>query len=131
MSGFGGAGGMGGSIGGRGGRGGQRRGTGGVAGTFGSGGSGGVGECVDQANSSCEVCLCFNCFSQYGACIGDFGCPPIIDCATRTGCQGIGCYRPDTCQGVIDAFGGPFGTSVAITQQLFSCARGSGCPCGL
>lgn len=104
-------------------------GAGGVAGFGGSGGGGGVAQCVSQAKDDCDKCLCTSCFSQLGQCIADFGCPVILQCAEKTGCSGIGCYQPNTCQGVIDSFGGPFGQSAQRAFQLVACAINQGCPC--
>jgi hypothetical protein len=117
-------GGMGGSagMGGAGGFGGSGA-TGGVA------GAGGVGECVDRMPTECGKCLCESCFSQLGACIADWGCPAILECVQRTGCTGLGCYSPSTCQTVIDRFGGPIGTSTQLALGLMICAVTRGCPC--
>lgn len=97
--------------------------------TTGEGGSGGVAECIAQSRTKCEACLCGDCFHAYGDCVGDFGCPRILECIDATGCTGIDCYAPDTCQSVIDRFGGLMGASVAYVTELVECAADAGCPC--
>jgi hypothetical protein len=118
-----------GDCGGQGGAGGVA-GMGGVAGTGGDGGSGGVRQCIAQARDDCEVCLCRGCFDELGACIADFGCPIILSCVERTGCTGLGCYQPATCQGVIDAFGGLTGRSMTLVLELGVCGALRSCDCG-
>ena len=73
--------------------------------------------------------MCQNCFSQFGSCIADFGCPVIMQCIADTNCRGSGCYQPSTCQNVIDAFGGPGSTSTQLASNLYQCILGTGCPC--
>jgi hypothetical protein len=97
--------------------------------TTGEGGAGGVAECIAQAQSRCETCLCADCFQAYGDCIGDFGCPRILECMDVSGCSGIDCYAPETCQAVIDRFGGPAGASANYVIDLIECAVGASCPC--
>jgi len=97
--------------------------------TTGEGGSGGVAECVAQSQSNCEACLCADCFQPYGDCVGDFGCPKILECIDEVGCSGLDCYTPDTCQKVIDQFGGLAGASVAYVTALVECAVSASCPC--
>lgn len=98
--------------------------------TTGEGGSGGVAECIAQSRTDCEACLCSDCFEAYGDCVGDFGCPRILECMDATGCTGLDCYAPDACQTVIDRFGGLTGASVAYVTGLVACAIGAECPCG-
>jgi hypothetical protein len=128
-AGFGGAGGFGGSFGGSAGFGGSFGGSAGSSGAGGAGGSGGIGECLNQFPGACGQCLCTSCFSELGSCIADFGCPVILQCIDQTGCSGIGCYQPNTCQGVIDSFGGPFGPSTQKAVALAFCSSQSACPC--
>lgn len=97
--------------------------------TTGEGGSGGVAECVAQSESDCEACLCADCFQEYGDCVGDFGCPKILECIDEKGCSGLDCYTPDTCQKVIDKYGGPAGASVTYVTGLVECAAAASCPC--
>ncbi|HEX9619785.1 MAG TPA: hypothetical protein VF989_06605 [Polyangiaceae bacterium] len=109
-------------------------GQGGVAGasgssSSGSGGTGGVGQCVAQAESRCGICACRSCFDELGACIADFGCPVILDCIDRTGCEGLGCYQAATCRGVIDSFGGLLGASMQRAIVLALCTFEADCPC--
>lgn len=98
--------------------------------TTGEGGAGGVAECIAQSQTECEACLCSDCFQAYGDCVGDFGCPRIFECMDATGCSGLDCYTPDTCQTVIDRFGGLTGASIAYVAGLIECAVGAACPCG-
>jgi hypothetical protein len=86
--------------------------------------------CVSQAHSDCERCACGSCFGDLFACFGDRGCPAILQCANRTGCTGVDCYAPSTCQPVIDQYGGLSSQSTALAIPLFSCLQMSGCPCG-
>lgn len=97
--------------------------------TTGEGGAGGVAECIAQSQTNCEACLCADCFQAYGDCVGDFGCPRIFECMATTGCTGLDCYAPDTCQMVIDRFGGLAGASVAYVTGLVACAADANCPC--
>ena len=97
--------------------------------TTGEGGSGGVAECVAQSESDCEACLCADCFQEYGDCVGDFGCPKILECIDEAGCSGLDCYTPDTCQKVIDKYGGLAGASIAYVTGLVECAVTASCPC--
>ncbi|HEY6723913.1 MAG TPA: hypothetical protein VI197_07770 [Polyangiaceae bacterium] len=97
--------------------------------TTGEGGAGGVAECIAQSKTDCEACLCGDCFQAYGDCVGDFGCPRILECMDSTGCTGIDCYAPDTCQQVIDRFGGPMGASIGYVTGLVECAVAADCPC--
>ncbi len=94
----------------------------------GEGGSGGVAECLQQANSDCDSCLCSGCFSQYGACIGDFGCPIILQCFDQTGCNDLDCTLAE-CQPVIDRYGGLSGASMRYALTLLECASDQMCPC--
>lgn len=97
--------------------------------TTGEGGAGGVAECIAQSRTDCEACLCGDCFQAYGDCVGDFGCPRILECMDSTGCTGLDCYAPETCQRVIDRFGGLAGASVSYVTGLVECAVGANCPC--
>jgi hypothetical protein len=122
-------------------------GVGGFGGTFGRGGSTSAGgrsaggapvtggsvavdQCVNQARSECEQCACKACFDSIAPCFQDVGCPAILQCANLTGCSGVDCYNVNTCQTVIDQYGGITGSSVAVAQPLFQCLRSAGCPCG-
>jgi hypothetical protein len=108
------------------------RATGGRVATGGAptGGSVAVDQCVNQARSDCEMCACKACFDSIAPCFQDVGCPAILQCANLTGCTGIDCYNANTCQGVIDQYGGITGSSVLVAQPLFQCLRNAGCPCG-
>ena len=97
--------------------------------TSGEGGGGGVAECIAQADGECEACLCSSCFRAFGSCIGDFGCPRILECFDETQCSGDGCYEPETCQSVIDQFGGLNGASLRYASALLACAVRGSCPC--
>lgn len=98
--------------------------------TTGEGGSGGVAECIAQSRTDCEACLCSDCFEAYGDCVGDFGCPRILECMDAKDCSGLDCYTPNMCQAIIDRFGGLTGASVAYVAELVECAIDAECPCG-
>lgn len=91
-----------------------------------SGGSTGSGtqECgasnIDP-DDPCEVCVATSCTTEALNCCNQEGCLDIISCAQETGCDGIDCYSPDTCQAVIDAAGGP-SIAVEYAQPLGDCA---------
>jgi hypothetical protein len=101
----------------------------------GVGGAGGastaIQQCVSQARSDCEKCACGSCYDSLIPCFKDVGgCPQILACANRTGCTGVDCYQPGTCQAVIDRTGGIGSYSLQLALPLFTCVRGSGCACG-
>jgi hypothetical protein len=103
---------------------------GGTGGVIGSGGSAGADMCAAEANSVCEKCACTSCFGDITACFADSGCPAILSCANQTGCSGIDCLQPSTCETIIDQFGGISGSSVGLALPLFSCLQQAACPCG-
>jgi hypothetical protein len=86
-------------------------------------------QCAAAFPDACENCLCNNCSSEQNACLGNIGCRTIFDCISDTGCTGIDCYAPSTCQNVIDLFGGLAGTSVSLAFEVVDCAQTEGCPC--
>jgi len=104
---------------------------GGSAAAGGGGGTGGVSQCVAQASNDCQVCLCTSCLDWLGPCIGDVGCMQILNCVAVTGCSGSGCYQPNTCQPVIDSFGGLGSSSASRAISLYQCQGQANCPCGL
>ena len=107
-------------------------GTAGVAGAGGISGSGGIGElCSVLGASSCEQCVCQTCAVPIVSCFSDVGCAFIFACTQQTGCQGLGCYSPNTCRSVIDQFGGLTGSSANKLFALASCSVTSqdGCNC--
>ncbi|HEX7670982.1 MAG TPA: hypothetical protein VF395_15410, partial [Polyangiaceae bacterium] len=87
-----------------------------------------VDQCVASAQSDCERCVCKSCNTSLDGCFQDPGCPLILQCANQTGCTGIDCYGPSTCQSVIDKFGGIGSASVNLAIPLFGCAQT--CNCG-
>jgi hypothetical protein len=102
---------------------------GGVAGAGGV--SSAIQQCVSQARSDCEKCACGSCYDSLIPCFKDAGgCPQILACANKTGCTGVDCYQPNTCQAIIDKTGGVGSYSLQLAIPLFSCVRNSGCACG-
>jgi hypothetical protein len=106
--------------------------SGGALGTGAISGNGGAtaDQCAAQATTPCEKCACTACFDAMVACYVHGGCPDILHCANQTGCTGVDCYQPSTCQSVIDRWGGPLGDSTSLAMTLFSCLSGSACDCG-
>jgi len=107
-------------------------GVGGVAGAGGSageGGSGGIDAVCEAVSSACGACLCAACVDTLSACVDDARCLAILACTERTSCQGLGCYAPGTCRGVIDASGGPLSLSMQRLGAMLGCSISSGCPC--
>jgi hypothetical protein len=106
----------------------------GAAGSAGFAGSGGasviVDTCTALAGSACQQCQCLTCSSQLVSCFSEAGCPLILACAQRTGCQGFGCYSPATCQPTIDQFGGLAGSAVRKVFALATCSATSQMACG-
>jgi hypothetical protein len=130
-AGEGGTAGMGGSSGGSGGDGGNVGGSsaGGMGGN-GSGGSGGVmtgGGGAGGVSSTCDACLMSMCMTEYNTCQATTGCEEIVLCALMTGCTGIDCYMPGTCQAVIDMYGGIAGPATSAAIDLGNCAA-TNCP---
>ena len=97
------------------------------------GGSGGVvrdEQCKAYARSDCEACACTTCYDSLTQCFQDAGCPAILQCANQTGCSGVDCLQPSTCQSVIEQNGGVGSNSVSLAITLFGCVQGGSCPCG-
>src|SRR6478735_1660876 len=98
-------------------------GRGGGIGLAGDGGSARLEEaCQAIASNSCQQCMCNTCAPQIVECFSNIGCALIFACAQQTGCQGVGCYSPDTCKPIIDQFGGLNGTATKDVLSLISCA---------
>lgn len=92
-----------------------------------------IAECIELAldESGCtEVaeCNCQSCVCPLLDCQMDRGCTDIRQCAQDTECLGIACYAPETCQEVIDANGGPGGSSASLALTLSTCNENAGCP---
>jgi hypothetical protein len=97
--------------------------TGGTSfGGFATGGSGPFGDC--------QSCLKSACSGQLVQCLSDFGCISIFSCMQQSRCLGFECYSPDTCQKVIDQYGGPNGASMNELLQIVACGFTAGCQCG-
>ncbi len=96
------------------------------------GGEGGtVGElCSVLGGNTCAACECTSCAPSLQACFGDFGCAGIFICAQQTGCTGLGCYSPATCQSVIDQAGGIGSASLKKVFSLLTCAASAQSMCG-
>lgn len=100
-----------------------------TGGTGGMTGTGGTGQCSQAFPTNCGTCVCETCFEELSTCLNDFGCISIFNCIQETGCSGLGCYEPDTCQETIDSSGGPMGDSAANAFSLASCSNDNDCPC--
>lgn len=81
------------------------------------------GTCEEVAGCVCGACVC-----ELAECQTDAGCTAIRECAQMTGCTGLDCYMPETCQMVIDDNGGPVGPSASIALSLSTCTEGAMCP---
>lgn len=77
-----------------------------------------VDECAD-AGAACDVCACRLCSAEVDACFADPACQAVVECAQRTGCDGVDCLQ--VCGEEINAAGGPFGESVARAQAIGTC----------
>jgi hypothetical protein len=86
-------------------------------------------QCDAAFPEACANCACDECYSELDTCLDDFGCRAIFDCATSRGCSGLNCYEPETCQGVIDTFGGLYGSSALLLYDVMDCAGNQGCAC--
>ncbi|MES1174601.1 MAG: hypothetical protein ABUL62_09735 [Myxococcales bacterium] len=97
----------------------------------GDAGTGGIGElCSVLGGSTCAECQCKTCAPAIEGCFSDLGCTFIFACAQQTGCNGISCYSPTTCQPVIDQFGGLGGASMKRVFSLLTCAVTAQTSCG-
>lgn len=86
--------------------------------------SGGSGKCTAASvnmDDPCEVCVVTSCTAESVACCEQEGCLDIIACAQATGCSGVDCYTPETCQKVIDEAGG-VAIAVNFAAPLGECA---------
>jgi hypothetical protein len=103
----------------------------GAAGTSGSSasGQGAAGGAAEECEpvDACQQCGAASCPDERAACCATPGCPTIIACAREKNCNGTDCYKPETCQAVIDEHGGPIGDAVAAAAPLGECAAMS-CP---
>lgn len=81
------------------------------------------GTCEEVAGCVCGACVC-----ELAECQTDAGCTAIRECAQMTGCTGLDCYMPETCQMVIDDNGGPVGPSASIALSLSTCTEAAMCP---
>jgi hypothetical protein len=63
-------------------------------------------------------------------CYSTDGCPDILECANRTGCTGVDCLNPNTCEDVITKFGGISAAAVTSALTLYDCMLNANCPCG-
>ena len=104
--------------------------NGGSAGSF-AGQPGTIGElCTVLGSNSCAACECTSCAPSLQACFSDLGCAEIFICAQQTGCTGITCYSPSTCQSVIDQAGGLGGASLKEVFSLLTCSASAQSSCG-
>lgn len=86
-------------------------------------------QCDAVFPDECANCACDECYSDLDSCLDDFGCLAIFNCVTSRSCSGLDCYQPETCQGVIDSFGGLYGNSANLLFNVIECADNQGCPC--
>ncbi len=118
--------------------------VGGQGGTFGGGGTTGLdGQepslCVDEYNKRDGVevtsmtgcgpgCNCMVCTAPFATCLSDDGCLAIFECAEKFACNtDAGCYSANTCQPVIDQWGGHSGYSMTLFDSAATCSAARGC----
>ena len=77
-----------------------------------------IDECAD-AGDACDTCACRVCAAELDTCFADQRCEAVVECAQRTGCDGIACL--DACGAEIDAAGGAFSDPVRSAQALGDC----------
>jgi hypothetical protein len=76
----------------------------------------------------CDVgCFCSRCLETFSTCGADDACRAILLCAAETGCTGIDCYNPATCQTVIDDAGGVTSDSGSLAVDFMNCQQAQGC----
>lgn len=104
----------------------------GLGGFVGLGGSGGISadQCLELSTTRCEICACSTCLESIAPCFRDPNCPRLLQCANETGCSGTDCYKPETCQMLIDSIGGVGSPTISAASNLFLCLREADCPCG-
>lgn len=110
------------------GAGGAANGAGGVPGTGGDMGSGGGAQSCNFPGE-CGSCLCENCSTEMASCQGNDGCLSIAWCVQGSACLPFDCYRPETCQAVIDHYGGLTSQSTQLALSMSVCALGQNCAC--
>jgi MYXO-CTERM domain-containing protein len=114
-----------------------------IEGDFGSGGAGGAGggpsisaqECLSRAASRGEplcdqatTCSCKACPDDYDRCkTANDGCADILACIGKTNCVEFDCYKPDTCQKLVDAYGGVMGVAFQEARVVSQCDRNLNC----
>ncbi len=82
-----------------------------------------AGTCAEVGDCNCEQCLC-----ELLACRDNVDCTSIRECAQMSGCLGVDCYQPETCQAVIDATGGIGSPGAQLALRLSTCTEGAMCP---
>lgn len=89
-------------------------------------------ELQSKTSRSCE-CSCFACLAEWNYCVNDtdYACYYIMICESAANCAGADCYRPETCQKVIDSYGGPTSNSAEMAEVMNNCVVKSGCALGL
>lgn len=93
--------------------------------------AGNIGEiCSVLGTNTCAACECKSCAPSLQACFSDLGCTGIFICAQQTGCSGLSCYSPSTCQAVIDQAGGIGSASLMKVFSLLTCSASSQSTCG-
>ena len=101
-----------------------------------AGPGGGAGMCDESQinqDDACEVCAYDECQETLKACCEQPGCLDIIECALETGCSEdpdpLACYKPETCQQVIDDAGG-IGVATMYASPLGDCVGEKCVGCG-
>ncbi len=79
-------------------------------------------ECA-EAGDACDTCACRVCADLVDRCRADPRCQAVVECARRTGCDGIGCLEP--CGAEIDDAGGALSEPVALASELGDCRADS------
>jgi hypothetical protein len=86
----------------------------------------------DNSVRSCG-CAWLECSVEMDYCANDttWQCDYIMICESQTNCVSADCYKPETCQGVIDSHGGPTGLAAMMAQAVNDCLVRSGCAFGV
>jgi hypothetical protein len=71
-------------------------------------------------------CACGNCLDLLEECQEEEGCMEIIECAARTGCNGVACYL-GPCMAEIDA-AGVNSPAVSVATLIGECVDEHSCP---
>src|SRR5262249_33146 len=93
-----------------------------------------VGKCISNAQSRMELtcmqgppCRCSNCPVPYETRTSIDGCRQLLACMHRFKCSNADCYKLDSCQPTIDAYGGLGQAAFTYASQVVSCDYMAGC----